>query len=225
MATTTVNSLISRAALVAQDIEYVRWHRTEWLDWLNDAQREIVLVKPSACVKNVSVKLTPGATKHTIPGDGVTLVDVTRNMGQDGNTYGDAIRVTQREVLDSQRPGWHYEKNVANKIAHFCFDSRDPKTFYVYPKAPASAHFVEVVYSSTPVDCVLDGTIHLDDIYATVLLNLMLYRAYSKDAEYAQNAQLAVAYYQAAMSSLGVKTQAEKAANPNNSLTTPSPIK
>jgi len=40
-------------------------------------------------------------------------------------------------------------------------------------------------------------TINLDDTYANPLLDYMLYRAYSKDAEQAGNAQRAMAHYQA----------------------------
>lgn len=216
MATITVNSLIERAATIAQDQTNVRWPTPEWLNHLNDAQREVVLLKPQASVKNVAVTLLAGKTKQALPADGIQLIDVTRNLGADGNTPGDAIRITSREVLDSQIPTWHSDANSVGKIKHYCFDPRDPKNFYVYPKAPATAHQVEVVYSASPTDCTLGGVIQIDDIYANVLLNLMLYRAYSKDAEYAQNANLAAAYYQAALASLGVKGQFEVSQNPNN---------
>lgn len=215
MSTIKVNDLIGKAAVVAQDPTYIRWSQTEWLGWLNDAQREVVLYKPHACVQNKSVSLTVGKTKQSLPADGIMLIDVTRNMGAAGTTDGDAIRLTSREVLDAQNPNWHSAANSVGKILHYCFDSRDPKSFYVYPKAPSTAHFVEVVYAANPTDCVVGGAITIDDIYANALLNLMLYRAYSKDAEYAQNAQLASAYYQAATATLGIKDKVETEQNPN----------
>lgn len=225
MATISARNLIDRAALVAQDTTFIRWTESEWLNWLNDAQREVVLIKPHASVKNASVALTANRTKQVLPADGIMLIDVTRNMGSNGSTDGDAIRITSREVLDAQRPGWHSEANTNNKIVHYCFDSRDPKTYYVYPKAPAASHYVEMIYSANPTDCSVGGVIQIDDIYANALLNLMLHRAYSKDAEYAQNGQLAVAYYQSAMASLGVKTSNEAAANPNNAIGNPNVVK
>ena len=225
MATIQVNNLIARAANIAQDQTNIRWPQAEWLDWLNDAQREVVLLKPQASVKNEPVQLTAGSTKQSIPANGIQLIDVTRNMGSTGSTAGTAIRITTREVLDAQVPTWHSDANVAGSIKHYCFDPRDPKTFYVYPKAPSVAWYVECIYAANPTDCSLNGVIQLDDIYANALLNLMLHRAYSKDAEYAQNAQLATAYYQAAMQSLGVKTQNEVASNPNNTLGNPNVVK
>jgi hypothetical protein len=218
MATIQVNNLVARAGTIAQDQTGIRWPNTEWLDWLNDGQREIVLLKPQASVKNVSVALAANASKQSLPSDGVLLIDVVRNLGSSGSTPGDAIRVVSREVLDAQRPSWHSDANTDGKIKHYCFDPRDPKNYYVYPKAPASAWAVELIYSASPTDAVIGGAISIDDIYANALLNLMLYRAYSKDAEYAANAQLAAGYYAAAMNSLGVKGQTEVSQNPNNTL-------
>jgi hypothetical protein len=220
MATIQVDDLIDRAATIAQDQTGIRWPDAEWLNWLNDAQREVVLLKPQASVVNNAVQLSVG-TKQTIPSDGVMLIDVVRNMGNNGTTPGRSIRITSREVLDAQIPDWHTAANAAGAIVHYMFDPRDPKTFYVYPPAIAvgdGSHYVELVYSASPTDCTIGGVIQIDDIYANSLLNLMLYRGYSKDAEYAKNAQFAAAYYQQAMSSLGVKSQSEMAQNPNLSV-------
>ena len=225
MATIQVNNLIDRAANIAQDTTFIRWPQAEWLDWLNDAQREVVLLKPQASVKNEAFSLSANSTKQTLPANSIQLLDVVRNLGNNGSTPGTAIRITTREVLDAQVPTWHSDANTGGQIRHYCYDPRDQKTFYVYPKAPASAWYVELVYSANPTDCALGGVIQIDDIYANAILNLMLHRAYSKDAEYAQNAQLATAYYQAAMQSLGVKTQNEVATNPNNTLGNPNVVK
>lgn len=216
MATIQVNNLVLRAATLIQDATNIRWPTSELIDWLNDGQREIVLLKPQASVKNESVALAANSSKQTIPASGVMLIDVTRNMGSAGNTPGEAIRITSREVLDAQRPSWHSDANADGKVKHYMFDPRDPKTFYVYPKAPASSLHVEVVYSASPTDCSAGGVIQIDDIYANALLDYILYRAYSKDAEYAQNAQLAIAHYSAFSNSLGVKTQNELAQNPSS---------
>lgn len=212
-----VNSIIDRAATLIQDATNVRWPTAELLDWMNDGQREIVLMKPQASVKNESTLLVAGETKQSLPSAGIMLIDVPRNMGATGAIAGDAIRVVTREVLDAQRPGWHSDANADGKIRHFMFDPRDPKNFYVYPKAPATAWYVEIVYSATPTDCTsgVNDVIQIDDIYANALLDYVLYRAYSKDAEYAQNANLAIAHYQAFSNSLGVKTQNELSQNPS----------
>jgi hypothetical protein len=216
MGTITAGAVIDKAEIVIQDTTNIRWPQTELLGWLNDGQREVVLHKPSASVINASVALTVGVTKQTIPAAGVQLIDVVRNMGSAGSTPGPAIRIVSREILDSQVPTWHADANASGDIKHYMFDPRDPKTFYVYPKAPATAWFVELVYASSPVDCAtISSTIALDDIYANALMNYVLFRAYSKDSTFAQNATLASAAYQLFMTAVTGKAVRESENNPN----------
>ena len=215
MATTQVNALVERASTLIQDATNVRWPIPELVGWLNDGQREVALNKPEASVKNVSVALIAGSTKQTLPADAVLLIDVVRNTGSGGSSPGTAVRLTDREVLDAQRPSWHSDANTVGYIQHYTYDTRDPKNFYVYPKAPDGGWQIEVVYSSSPQDAVTGGVISIDDTYANALLDYILYRAYSKDAEYAGNANLAVAHYTAFANSLGIKTQNDMSRNPN----------
>lgn len=217
MATITTASLLARAATVLQDPTNIRWPQAELLDWLNDGQREIALFKPNVFVKNVSVQLVAG-TKQTLPADGVSLIDVVRNMGTGGTTPGTAIRVVTREILDAQVNNWH--SSTANAVAkHYVYTPLDPKTFYVYPPQPSTGmNQVEVIYVAAPTDATLVSTITLDDIYMTALLSYILFRAYTKDAEYANNTQLAQAYYAQFQGILQGKTGSEVASNPNASL-------
>lgn len=215
MATITTASIIARAGVLIQDATNVRWPAQELLDWLNDGQREIVLFKPEASVTNASVLLTASLTKQSIPAAGIVLLDVVRNMGVAGATPGDAIRIVSRDVLDSQLPGWHSQANADGKIKHYMFDPRDPKTYYVYPQAPATALYVELVYSSSPSVATNNGNITIDDIYANALLDYILYRCYSKDSSFAANAQLAAAHYQLFTGSIGGKSAVEALSNPN----------
>lgn len=216
MGTILASAVISKASTVIQDTSNIRWPQAELLGWLNDGQREVVILKPSASVTNASVLLTAGSTKQTIPAAGVMLIDVTRNTGAGGTTPAGAIRLVSREVLDAQLPTWHADTNAGGDIKHYMFDPRDPKTFYVYPKAPATAWYVELVYSSSPTDCATVGAaIAVDDIYSTALMNYILFRAYSKDTTYAQNSQLAQAYYTMFANSVTGKMTQEMAHNPN----------
>lgn len=216
MATITGTNIVERAAIVLQDTTGVRWPQTEeLLLWLNDGQREIVLRKPDAYAQNEVVALVAG-TKQSIPAAGIQLLDVIRNMGTGGSTPGRAITRIDREILDEQRPNWHTETASA-ETKHFTFDTRDPKRFYVYPPQHATPGRVEIVYASSPTNLLaLGSTISLDDIYSGPLLDYILYRAYSKDADLTPSApQRAVAHYNAFLSALGAKSQVEQAVNPN----------
>lgn len=218
MATTQANAIITRAATLIQDATNIRWPAQELLDWLNDGQREVVLHKPEACVKNNALSLTSGSSRQSLPSDGILLIDVVRNMGPAGSAPGNAIRLTTREVLDAQKPTWHSDANTGGFIQHYMYDPRDPKNFYVFPKAPATAWYVEIIYSASPADCTANGVIQIDDIYSNALLDYILYRAYSKDAEYAANGNLALAHYTAFANAIGIKTQNEMMRNPNASI-------
>jgi hypothetical protein len=222
MATITVSSLLTRVAVILQDPTSIRWPQVELLDWLNDGQREIALFKPNAFTKNIPKQLIAG-TKQTLPTDGVALIDLPRNLGADGLTAGNAVRLVSREILDSQLPGWHASTPAA-AAKHFVYTPLDPKTFYVYPPQPATGMgYVEMVYVAAPTDATLVSTITVDDIYSTALMNFILSRAYAKDAEFAANASLATGYYGQFQGLLQGKVSAEMGANPNQALSPMNP--
>lgn len=210
MPTITAQTIISRAQTLLQDTTSIRWSSAELLGWLNDGQREIVTLRPSAFSKIANVTCVAG-TKQTIPtADGTLLLDVLRNMGTSGSAPGDAVRKVPRQIMDSQTPGWH-SATPSTTIKHYVFDERAPKTFWVYPPASAGTQ-VEVLYAATPTDVPsTSSVITLDDTYMSPLIDYLLYRAYSKDTEYAGNAERAKAARAAFENTLGLKAQADTA--------------
>lgn len=204
MGTLTAASLISRARLLSQDPTGVRWSDSELLQWLNDGQREVVLYKPDAKAENTTLKLVSG-TKQSIPSDGLSLIKVTRNMGSAGSTPGKAVLLVDSAILNSQIPDWH-TATASNVALHYCYDDRDPKTFYVYPPQPVTTHYVELVYSTIPANLSsTSSTIDVDDIYGNALVDYVLYRAFSKDADFAGNGNRVMAHFQAFMAAVGGK--------------------
>lgn len=213
MGTITTASIIAKAGKLLQDTTGVRWDSTELLGWLNSGQREMLIYKPNANVKTQSVKLAAG-TRQSLPADAVQLIDVPRNMGTDGTTPGRAIRQTQRETLDATLPTWH-SATASAVVKHFIFNPLDPKNFYVYPPQPASGQgSVEEVFGAVPPDATSNGAISVDDIYETILLDYMLYRAFSKDSEYADPPK-ADKHFNVFVTALTGKSRTEVGANPN----------
>ncbi len=215
----TAQNLIDRVNDTLQDTTNVRWPTVELLRYLNDGQREVVLLRPDASVSTQAVQLTANDTRQSLPSTGIRLLDMTRNMGTNGSTPGSAIRLISREVLDTQIPTWHSETGQT-AVKHYMFDPRSPRIYYVYPRVHATTQvWVELIYSSAPTDvATLAGTITLDDIYANALVDFILYRAYGKDAEYAANAGYAQQRYQSFITSLGLKGQTDMGINPNQRL-------
>jgi len=205
-------SIIRRVVETLQDTTSIRWPVAELVRYLNDGQREIIVHRPDAMVTNASQSLAAG-TKQSIPVNGTKLIDVIRNTA---GTKG-AIRMCAREILDAQSPGWHNLTGVT-EIKHFMFDPRDAKTFYVYPPAASTGASVELVYSALPTDVTepaagtdytaVSGNISSPDIYGNVLQDYILYRAYSKDSQYAGNDARAQARYAVFANALGIEIKA-----------------
>ena len=216
MGTITAGTVVTRVSTLLQDPTNIRWPTSELLTYLNDGQREIALYKPNACIVNGPRQLIAGS-KQTIPDNGVQLIDVVRNLGATGTTAGKAIRLTMREILDAQNADWH-TSNPSQIVQHYVYNPRDPKTFYVYPPQPStSPHQVELVYAAAPTDLTTTTqTINVDDIYFSVLVDYMMYRAYSKDSEYAADAPRADRHQRAYLASLTGKVSSETGHDPNS---------
>lgn len=197
--TTTAQSVILRAATTLQDLSAVRWSTAELVRYLNDGQRDIVLVRPDATATLASLTLAAGA-RQVIATAGAKLLEVIRNTSGTKR----AIRLVDRKLLDAQNSSW-YSLTGVTEIKHYMFDPREPRVFYVYPPAASSGASVEMVYSAYPSDITepsagttysaVSGNISVQDIFANALDNYILYRAYSKDTE-SVNPAAAAAYYQ-----------------------------
>lgn len=206
------SEIIDRARIVLNDTDGVRWLNAELFKWINDGQRVIALVRPDSVVSNISLTLVAG-TKQSLPTEALRLMDVVRNLSVSG-AGGRSIRHVDRDVLDTVNPDWHTETQTGT-IKNYVYDNRDPKTFYVYPPAQANTK-VEVLYSKNPTDvAATTDALSVADIYADPLLNYVLYRAYSKDAEFAQNGQLSAGYLGTFNAMLGIKTSKDAAYSPD----------
>lgn len=229
--TIAAQSIIRRATDLLQDQTSVRWPANELVRWLNDAQRAVIKVRPDAMNTVTTFRCTAGSRQSlssaTATG-GTTaltptpskLIEITRNVAT--TSAKKAVRLVPREILDAQTPGWHAITPVVD-VLHYMFDPRDPRTFYVYPPATSAAE-LEVMYSAYPTDITepadgaiysaVTGNLSLPDIYADDVLNLIMYRAYSKDSEYAGNAERAGAYLNTVTASLGAEIAATMAVKP-----------
>lgn len=216
---TPAQSIIRRCVETLQDNTSIRWPVSELVRYLNDAQREVILYRPDAAVTNAPVPLAAGS-RQSLPSGGTKLVEVVRNSAGTKR----AVRMVNREILDAQLPGWHAQTGVT-EVLHYMYDPREPRVFYVYPPAAASGASVEVTYASVPADIAepadgalytaVSGSIGVPDIYGNAVQDYVLYRAYTKDSEYAGNAARAQAHYAAFANALGVEIKATLAVAPN----------
>lgn len=203
----TAQNIVDRASMIIQDLTNVRWPLTELINWLNDSRRELAVVRPDIYSVSAPVALTAGA-KQALPSGGLRLMDVPRNSS------GPAITITQRGFLDQQNPGWH-QMPASGTIKHFMLDERNPSTFWVYPPANSSAS-VEIIYQQAPADYSASSALSpYEELYGGAIVDYICYRAFSKDSEYAGNAQRAVAHYTQFINSLNAGGAINAATSPN----------
>lgn len=216
----TAQSIIRRVVETLQDTTSIRWPVNELVRYLNDGQREVVMYRPDSMVTNSTITCAAGS-RQSLPANGAKLIDVIRNARALGTKR--AVRMVNREILDAQTPGWHALAGV-DDVLHFMYDPRDARVFYVYPPATTNAQ-LDIVYAAYPADIAepadgstytsVSGNISLPDIYGNVLQDYILYRAYTKDSEYAGNAQRAQAHYAAFANALGIEIKATIGVAPN----------
>jgi hypothetical protein len=211
MPTITAQSLIDKAQILLQDEGATRWSEAELLGWLNDGQRVVCTVRPDASIAHVTNFSTAAGSKQALPAAGTALVDVVRTVG------GNAIRKIDRDALDVLRPGWHSETAAAAR--HYAYDPRTPKAFYLWPPSAGSIS-LEIKYQAPPTDvAAAANAISIDDFYGPVLIDYLLFRSLSKEAEFGlvEKGTAALARFNDA---LGVKVTADMAVAPG---ATPNP--
>jgi hypothetical protein len=216
--TVLAQNIVNRVSRELKDPNNVRWPVEQMLDWLNDAQREICILKPDAYVVTASMVCAVG-TQQTLPVGGRFLIDVIRNMGS-GSAPGSAIRVVERETLDQLKPSWQ-SGNSGNAVQNYVYDRRAPNVFYVYPGVGATVH-VLIQYAGTPPDATIESVnsavvstpIAIDDIYVTGINDYLQMRAYGKDTDARDEARSSAAYMRF-LNRLGMNVQAERKAEAN----------
>ncbi len=210
-------SIIQRVVETLQDPTSIRWPAPELVRYLNDGQREIKLHRPDSVRKTGDIPLTAGS-RQTLPADADKLIDIWHNK-----TSKRAIQMVDRRILDDQTPGWHALKGSA-EILHYAYDPRVPNEFFVYPPAGTGVILVGA-YSVNPTDITepADGSLYaavattpiqVIDSLANCLQDYILYRAFSKDSEYAGNGARAQAHYASFANALGIELKGTLGAMP-----------
>lgn len=184
------------------------------LDFLNAAKRAIVLQRPDLTALTGPVRLEPGMRQrlpsrrhHGAKKDATMLIDLTRNMGEDGEHPGPAIVSAQMDILLA----WALPDVTGCVVENYAYDrvvNRD--VYYVYPAVtPCRDVWVEATYSTAPevITCITQD-IGLPDEYAAALQHHVLASILSGDNE-PSNASKAAYHQQMFASLLGIKTSVD----------------
>lgn len=211
---TDAKTIIDKASVLLGDVAATRWTTAELLGWLNDGQREAAVLAPTVNVKNSAVQLVAGV-KQALPSDGILLLDIPHNLGSTGTTVGTVINHVPKEIMLKRIPGW--TTTMANGIVkHYVYSVSDPLIFYVYPPQPASPKYVECVYSAIPVliaNANAGTKITINDTYQNALLDYLLYRAFIKDSDSANQTARGQEHYKMFIGSVVSKMSVDNNAN------------
>lgn len=198
----TVSRMIDDAARELQDAEHIRWTRPELLDYFNAAQRAFSEYRPDQLAQERDLVLAAG-WRQALPADVLTLIDITNNA----NTMAKRITKTNLWVLDAVAGGWR-DGSPGREVLHFMHDMKTPHEFLVYPPVQAGVK-VRAVISPAPTD--LSDETGQPDVpvrWMDALRHFVLFRAWSKDAEFGGNQALAAAHIELFHNALGVQSKA-----------------
>jgi hypothetical protein len=214
--TYTASAFVQRFMDATQDPTNVRWTAPEVIRYANDGQREIAMYRPDAFATNTVFTCAAGS-KQALPAGATKLISVTRN-----GTTGRVVTPIKREMLDATVPGWHGTAQAA-EVLHTMYDERDPLVFYTYPPATVAAT-LQMHYANTPTDIPtpstnflagVSGNLSVADLFVNALLDYTLFRAYSKDSEFAANQGRADAALARFAQALGIEIKTTLAFSPN----------
>ena len=183
--------------------------RVGLLDFLNAGLRTIAMLRPDATAKTMPLKLQAGE-RQSLPADALMLLEITRNMGPDGNTPGESVFPVAPEVLRGLScNGLDTGSSIEN---YACDRAVTSQHFDVFPAVKVGANvWVLAAYSATPpVITSSSQTIPLPDTFQSALVHAVLYGVFSGDSEGSNGARMAH-HYQSMLQELDLKQTVDTA--------------
>lgn len=249
-ATFTVQETVWRISLLLNDSQdqFSAWPESDIVRWLDDAQLAIVKYLPLSASAIYSMLLERGNTLQSIerlvpskvknwkgvaPSQdvlGLQLIEVMNNMGADGVTPGEAIRIIDAERLNTRTPNWRTVRG--SKVRSYTFNPLVPMHFEVTPAPPADSDlWVRIAMAAQPARIPNDGTpgaeryrmdggtddettISVHDENIDTIVNYVVARANMEPVDWA-DPQKASAFTSLWAESMNTKVQTATGTNPN----------
>lgn len=203
MGSLVVSDLIVGYRVILLDPAGVTWTDDDYLRYINEAERAIILVKREVFPVLAAVDLVVGS-EQALPDGAVALMDLRTNV-----VSGRRCWLVNRELMDAiaiTHPAATPEVDVQDWMK----DDRDPTRFTVVPPNDGTGQ-VLALYGAVPDPIVdVDGTINLADIYESIIKAFVLSECYQKSS-LRQDLSKAAAYKQQWRSDLGISNQSQVA--------------
>lgn len=175
-----------RRLLRDEDLATRHWLEDDLKDALRAALHALASNRPQACMKTITLTLEAGAQQRLRYPGALQLLHVLNNVD------GAQVRHVARRALDDFSFHWQ-RQSLSPTVQDYATDTEDPLQFVVYPPVQAGVALV-VQAAVIPQNLAVTEQLDLATWYRPVLLYYMLYRLYSKDAEYAADSTLALSY-------------------------------
>lgn len=208
-----ISDVLRRAQTILQDVTGTRWDEPELLDWFNDGRRELAILKPAEFSERLQVPLVEGCLQQ-LPDGAFQLLSVACNLVNAApRIAGRAVRFVDRRILDLTHPRWQ-ENEVfpfSRDALNYTIDADQLTSFLVFPGNDGTG-IVEVTAAVLPDEATLvtEG-LGLNPLYLNAMVDYVLYRAFSKDADFTGNAERAGSHYSMFASAVGVRSTSENA--------------
>ena len=212
MGTITVGSVIDQFERKILDEGNEDWTEAENVQLFNNVIRTMILLVPKIHSKTEAQLLAPGVLQF-LPAEGIELVDIPLNMGEDGQTPGPPPRETTLKIFNDVWPSWAYDPE-STIVEHYMKDDNEERRYYVYPPVHSTTPvYVLVQMSTLPTPVTYDPandwkllTIPIEDQYIDAIHNGMLYMFYDDDSDNPGNTPRSQIYYQRFQTALQIET-------------------
>lgn len=187
----TPQSIIDDARIILNDTDSGGYRQTdaELLKWVNAGIEETSIIRPEWFQSTQSVLCTAGTVEQSL-----SFADAQAILRVLGITGGAALTPFDIAAMDAFNRNWRADTSAAAR--QWSAYPGDVLKFYIYPKAPATAQSIDVLYTRNPISLALADSI--TDVPASAKPALVMYvvgKAEMKDDE-SVNTGRAVAGYQ-----------------------------
>lgn len=186
----TPQAIITDARYILQDADSAGYRQSddELLVYVNDGIAEASVLRPDWFQSKRAVTCVAGTVEQSL-----AFSDAQAILRVIGITGGAALTPFDLAAMDAFRPSW--KTDTAGAARQWAAYPGDLLKFYIYPKAPATAQSIDVLYTRNPVTLALADTItDVPESAKPALVQYVVARAESKDDEFVNSSRALAAY-------------------------------
>ena len=200
-----VDKVLQDAAELLNDPNHERWTYANLVEWVNAGCVAACEIKPTLYVVKDELPLVEGAVQTL--GDEHTLLvralytKLNGSVGGGGpgpgpsGSLGKTPLAADLATVTTVDPYW-MTATPDDEIDEIMYDPQTPRTFYVSPPQPSSGvNYLYAEVATVPPFKLPNEEIPIPHIYAPALVDYVLWRAYSMDAEHASQDGRAAVHY------------------------------